>query len=77
MPTVAASGEKPSEADFTLPEDMLDRIEEMVEMLLTGLRDQDTVVCACLSPRVFREYPVFDVIPHSVFEPMSYRIGVK
>ena len=22
-------------------------------------------------------YPVFDVIPHSFFEPMSYRIGVK
>ena len=23
------------------------------------------------------EYPVFDVIAHSFFEPMSYRIGVK
>ena len=23
------------------------------------------------------KYPVFDVIPHSFFEPMSYRIGVK
>ena len=24
-----------------------------------------------------RKYPVFDAIPHSFFEPMSYRIGVK
>ena len=28
-------------------------------------------------PRVGTCYPVFDVIPHSFFEPMSYRIGVK
>jgi len=22
-------------------------------------------------------YPVFDVVPHSLFEPMSYRTGVE
>ena len=30
-----------------------------------------------LSLRKTIPYPVFDAIPHSFFEPMSYRIGVK
>ena len=43
----AAGGKAPGgeeEEAFVLSEQMLDKIEEVVEMLLTGLRDQDTVV---------------------------------
>ena len=39
------------------------------KMLGLGFR----FVSCCLSTR----YPVFHVVPHSLFEPTSYRTGVK
>ena len=51
---------------------------------VTGVYLRFRGVCTALTSiaqdivnRMHMQYPVFDVVPHSLFEPMSYRTGVK